>query len=630
MGGNNSKNEEQIRTNERQRNRIENLERENKQQKEFLEKQLNDYKEEMKKMREQQEKAQKESELRYKEMMEEQRKRDMEMQEKIQKAKDEEEKRKLEEERKREEERKKKEEEIYNKFEKEKESIIIKEMEIIVDEFNDNSNDFCVKEIENYDKDKITKLVESFIDTENIKSVLMEKVKLQVDDYNKTKGEQSIKHLNIILVGPSGVGKSTLINSVLELDENKGAPTGIGEPCTQGDPQFYDSIKVNFIRVADSKGIEKGSYGVDAVVESTKNFIEKQLLTKDPDKYIHCIWYCITGARFEDVEKESLQKLADIYNNSELPIIVVYTKAIMKSLYEPIERKIRDLKKDLEFVPVISKEIEIEESDEDENEDEGEEDNNNKKKKKKLLKKKGIKKLMNLSVQKAEQAVASACFTAIKNNILEDIKKNNDVQNTKLEQFIKTQNIKKINKFKSGMNINEMVESISGLIFDVISKYLYSENKNLNKDSTDKIEYFLFEFFEYNLREYKKIFKIYIEGKSELISSKLLELQNKTINKNEKLKIIKSKEEFEIDIKGRLSERLMAKAELYCLKNSASFISEPIREKFSKLILSLFNKTLDTDEIAQILTESAAHMFKKLQLIINDENKQTNKREEKR
>ena len=630
MGGNNSKNEEQIRTNERQRNRIENLERENKQQKEFLEKQLNDYKEEMKKMREQQEKAQKESELRYKEMMEEQRKRDMEMQEKIQKAKDEKEKRKLEEERKREEERKKKEEEIYNKFEKEKESIIIKEMEIIVDEFNDNSNDFCVKEIENYDKDKITKLVESFIDTENIKSVLMEKVKLQVDDYNKTKGEQSIKHLNIILVGPSGVGKSTLINSVLELDENKGAPTGIGEPCTQGDPQFYDSIKVNFIRVADSKGIEKGSYGVDAVVESTKNFIEKQLLTKDPDKYIHCIWYCITGARFEDVEKESLQKLADIYNNSELPIIVVYTKAIMKSLYEPIERKIRDLKKDLEFVPVISKEIEIEESDEDENEDEGEEDNNNKKKKKKLLKKKGIKKLMNLSVQKAEQAVASACFTAIKNNILEDIKKNNDVQNTKLEQFIKTQNIKKINKFKSGMNINEMVESISGLIFDVISKYLYSENKNLNKDSTDKIEYFLFEFFEYNLREYRKIFKIYIEGKSELISSKLLELQNKTINKNEKLKIIKSKEEFEIDIKGRLSERLMAKAELYCLKNSASFISEPIREKFSKLILSLFNKTLDTDEIAQILTESAAHMFKKLQLIINDKNKQTNKREEKR
>ena len=543
MGGKSSKSESQIRENERQKNQIENLERANRQQKEFMEKQLKLYQEEMKRMREQQEQAQKDSQQRFKEMMEEQRRRDEEMQEKIQKAKDEEEKRKLEEEKKREEERRKKEEEIYKEFEKEKESIIFKEIENIVDEFNENSNDFCVEEIEKYDEDKITKLVESFISTENIKSVLMEKVKLQVDDYNRTKGDQSIKHLNIILVGPSGVGKSTLINSVLQLDENKGAPTGIGEPCTQGEPQFYDSIKVNFIRVADSKGIEKGSYGVDAVVESTKNFIEKQLLTKDPDKYIHCIWYCITGARFEDVEKESLQKLADIYNNSELPIIVVYTKAIMKSLYEPIEKKIRDLKKDLEFVPVISKEIEIEESDEDEDEDE--EDNNNKKKKKKLLKKKGIRKLMDLSVEKAGKAVASACFTAIKNNILEDIKKNNEVQNIKLEQFIKTQNIKKINKFKSGMSINEMVESISGLIFDVISKYLYSEIKNLNKDSTDKIEYFLFEFFEYNLREYKKIFKNYIEGKSELISSKLLELQNKTINKNEKLKIIKSKEEFE-------------------------------------------------------------------------------------
>ena len=628
MGGRSSKSESQIRENERQKNQIENLERANRQQKEFMEKQLKLYQEEMKRMREQQEQAQKDSQQRFKEMMEEQRRRDEEMQEKIQKAKDEEEKRKLEEEKKREEERRKKEEEIYKEFEKEKESIIFKEIENIVDEFNENSNDFCVEEIEKYDEDKITKLVESFISTENIKSVLMEKVKLQVDDYNRTKGDQSIKHLNIILVGPSGVGKSTLINSVLQLDENKGAPTGIGEPCTQGEPQFYDSIKVNFIRVADSKGIEKGSYGVDAVVESTKNFIEKQLLTKDPDKYIHCIWYCITGARFEDVEKESLQKLADIYNNSELPIIVVYTKAIMKSLYEPIEKKIRDLKKDLEFVPVISKEIEIEESDEDEDEDE--EDNNNKKKKKKLLKKKGIRKLMDLSVEKAGKAVASACFTAIKNNILEDIKKNNEVQNIKLEQFIKTQNIKKINKFKSGMSINEMVESISGLIFDVISKYLYSEIKNLNKDSTDKIEYFLFEFFEYNLREYRKIFKIYIEGKSELISSKLLELQNKTINKNEKLKIIKSKEEFEIDIKGRLSERLMKKAELYCLKNSASFISEPIREKFSKLILSLFNKTLDTEEITQKLTDSAAQMFNKLQLIINDKNKKTNKNEEKR
>ena len=628
MGGKSSKSESEIRENERQKNQIENLERANRQQKEFMEKQLKLYQEEMKRMREQQEQAQKDSQQRFKEMMEEQRRRDEEMQEKIQKAKDEEEKRKLEEEKEREEERRKKEEEIYKEFEKEKESIIFKEIENIVDEFNENSNDFCVEEIGKYDEDKITKLVESFISTENIKSVLMEKVKLQVDDYNRTKGDQSIKHLNIILVGPSGVGKSTLINSVLQLDENKGAPTGIGEPCTQGEPQFYDSIKVNFIRVADSKGIEKGSYGVDAVVESTKNFIEKQLLTKDPDKYIHCIWYCITGARFEDVEKESLQKLADIYNNSELPIIVVYTKAIMKSLYEPIEKKIRDLKKDLEFVPVISKEIEIEESDEDEDEDE--EDNNNKKKKKKLLKKKGIRKLMDLSVEKAGKAVASACFTAIKNNILEDIKKNNEVQNIKLEQFIKTQNIKKINKFKSGMSINEMVESISGLIFDVISKYLYSEIKNLNKDSTDKIEYFLFEFFEYNLREYKKIFKNYIEGKSELISSKLLELQNKTINKNEKLKIIKSKEEFEIDIKGRLSERLMKKAELYCLKNSASFISEPIREKFSKLILILFNKTLDTEEITQKLTDSAAQMFNKLQLIINDKNKKTNKNEEKR
>ena len=39
--------------------------------------------------------------------------------------------------------------------------------------------------------------------------------------------EFEIKHLNVLLVGPSGVGKSCLINSILELDEDKKAETEI-------------------------------------------------------------------------------------------------------------------------------------------------------------------------------------------------------------------------------------------------------------------------------------------------------------------------------------------------------------------------------------------------------------------
>ena len=39
-----------------------------------------------------------------------------------------------------------------------------------------------------------------------------------------------IKHLNIILVGPSGVGKSTLINSILKLPKNLEAKTQATDP----------------------------------------------------------------------------------------------------------------------------------------------------------------------------------------------------------------------------------------------------------------------------------------------------------------------------------------------------------------------------------------------------------------
>ena len=62
---------------------------------------------------------------------------------------------------------------------------------------------------------------------------------------------------------------------------------------------------------------------------------------------------------------------------------------MMPALYKPIEAKVEELKRGLAFVPVISKDIEIEEEDEDENEEDEEEEN--KKKKKKIIKKKGIK-----------------------------------------------------------------------------------------------------------------------------------------------------------------------------------------------------------------------------------------------
>ena len=166
-----------------------------------------------------------------------------------------------------------------------------------------------------------------------------EKIKNFTNDYLKEKGTTTIKYLNIVLVDPNGVRSSILINSALELDKALYTKKGEAEPCTMGTPVYYDSVIVNFIRVSNSRGIEKShEYGVDQVIKDIKEFIEGQLLTKDPDRYVHCIWHCITESRSEDVEKESLVELSKIYNDNILPIIIVNTKAMVPDLYKPIEK----------------------------------------------------------------------------------------------------------------------------------------------------------------------------------------------------------------------------------------------------------------------------------------------------
>jgi len=45
------------------------------------------------------------------------------------------------------------------------------------------------------------------------------------------------------------------------------------------------------------------------------------------------------------------------------------------------------------------------------------------------------------------------------------------------------------------------------------------------------------------------------------------------------------------------------------LKNAASFISEPIRKLFSEFILSLFEKSLESNNIKNLFEESAGKLF---------------------
>ena len=153
---------------------------------------------------------------------------------------------------------------------------------------------------------------------------------------------EKMKHFNTVVVGKTGVGKSTLLNAVLGLQGNEQAETGVGRPVTQGKPKEYSNES---LRLWDTKGIEVGSYGPAAVVDDVKSLVDRTALTGNPDAYIHAIWYCVLtqGARLEDVERDTLAELMRVYDGGKLPVIVVLTQAYSRQDAATMEAEVRKI-----------------------------------------------------------------------------------------------------------------------------------------------------------------------------------------------------------------------------------------------------------------------------------------------
>ena len=127
-------------------------------------------------------------------------------------------------------------------------------------------------------------------------------------------------HKNILVLGKTGVGKSTLINCFLKINE---APEGIGLSITK-EFKSYTSKPDCFFRLTDSKGFE-GNNNIE--LNQIKNYINDKL-SEDNDEFIHCIWYCIEGTRFSNEDKERIRQLLTMYEYDCLPVIVIYTNAL--------------------------------------------------------------------------------------------------------------------------------------------------------------------------------------------------------------------------------------------------------------------------------------------------------------
>lgn len=186
-------------------------------------------------------------------------------------------------------------------------------------------------------------------DVQDLARKIMEKIQSERD---------GMANLNVMVLGKTGAGKSTLINNLFKEDL---ADTGIGKPVTD---QIQAFTKAGVpLTIYDTPGLELGGgKSYDSLLDQVSKVIKDKAKSGVVEEAIHCILYCINANshRFEDKEVEFIKKFSAENEKYDIPVIVVITQTHSKKEAEAL---ISSVKKEnlniVQIVPVLASSFEL-------------------------------------------------------------------------------------------------------------------------------------------------------------------------------------------------------------------------------------------------------------------------------
>jgi len=311
-------------------------------------------------------------------------------------------------------------------------------------------------------------LILNIIENENSKNVYKRKIMDEIKSIKENKNLYQINYLKILLIGRKRVGKTTLIKYMLNIDnsnDNNNINENFGE---------YESSQVPYLKLVEYRGIGLDKNDSPEIVgneafESIQQKINNNNGTKNGDynDFFHCIWYCVSGARFEKSELKVLEHLTEAYNKMTMPIIVVYTQNTNNKLSDAFMNYIQEKKLNASFIKVLARDTQIMGSNT-------------------ILKAHGREELLKESLKKCTMALEGDMINFMTKTIANKVKQNLLDRNKLIEKNI---NKKVIEEFINKYDCVLTDEELKNYIVDIFGKslFLFYENYN-NKISNKSLE----------------------------------------------------------------------------------------------------------------------------------------------